>query len=142
MSQTFSINFGDAKELELPEEGNYELVISDYKTAEASKVESRAKGFNIRLQFKFADRPDLENMTVYHNLWVQYDNPFAAKAFFEALLGQALEDEMDEDWVSDPSNFIGERVGAFLSHDTYDTRSGKTRKNIKILGHDDFYSVS
>ncbi|RPH69418.1 hypothetical protein EHM76_07140 [bacterium] len=137
----FSINFGEAKELELHEEGNYELVIHDYKTAEAQKVESRAKGFNIRLQFKIADRPDLDSLIVYHNLWVQKDNPFAAKAFFEALSGESLDDEFDEDYVTDPSNFLGEHVGAFLSHDFYKTRSGKDRKNIKIQAYDDFYSV-
>ena len=45
----FSINFGDAKVLKLPDEGNYELVVTDYVLKEAKNEESRTKGFNVAL---------------------------------------------------------------------------------------------
>jgi len=130
-----NVNFGNAKELTLPDEGTYTLIVSDYEIKEAKNPDSRPKGFNIALTFNLDD-DDFPNIKVYHNLWVHYENPWAAKLFFEALTGKDLESaEMD---LSDPDLFIGERVGAHLIHETYTNSAGQEKTK---LSPESFYSV-
>jgi len=134
----FSIDFGKAKVLSLPEEGNYTLIISDYQIKEAKNESSRAKGFNISLMFNLDD-PEYSGLRVYHNLWVQYDNPWAAKLFFEALTGKTLGDDTLD--VNDPDMFIGETVGASLVKEDYIANNGVTRTKLVIAAPEAFYSV-
>ena len=45
MTETFSIDFGNAKPLILPPEGTYDLVISEFTMKQAKNEDSRSKGF-------------------------------------------------------------------------------------------------
>jgi hypothetical protein len=134
----FSIDFGKAKTLELPPEGNYRLIISDYMVKQAKNESSRANGFNISLVFN-VDDPEYPGMRVYHNLWVQYENPWAAKFFFEALTGKTLGDDSLD--VSDPDMFIGDSVGASLIHENYTANNGVERTKLVVAAPEAFYSV-
>ena len=135
----FKINFGDAKILKLPDEGNYLLVISDYVVKEARNEESRVKGFNVALTFQFAEPDDgYENFKIFHNLWVSYENPWAAKLFFDALTGKELDSEMD---LSDPNEFIGEKVLASLIHESYPANDGTTKTKMAVASPQAFYPV-
>jgi len=136
----FKINFGNAKQLtpfELPPEGQYTLVIADYKCKEAKNPESRAKGFNIAIVFNVAD-DDYPGAKLWHNLWVAYENPWAAKYFFDALTGKDLEDDNLD--VTDADSFIGQAVGAALIHESYEY-NGETRKKLVVATPDSFYNV-
>lgn len=138
MTEPFTVNFGNAKPLVLPPEGTYTLVISDYELKQAKQEASREKGFNIALIFNI-DEPEFENFRVYHNLWVSYENPWAAKLFFEALTGQSMDDkEFDP---SDPQAFIGEKVGAALTHEVYESNTGQSKTKLAVTAPDAFYTV-
>jgi len=135
----FSINFGNAKVMKLPDEGNYELVVSDYAVKEAKNEDSRSKGFNVSLIFQFANPPEgYDSFKIYHNLWVSYDNPWAAKIFFDALTGKELDSDMD---LSDPNEFIGEKVLASLIHESYPANDGTTKTKMAVASPQSFYSV-
>jgi hypothetical protein len=135
----FSINFGNAKVMSLPEEGNYELVVSDYAVKEAKNEESRSKGFNVSLIFNFANPPEgYDSFRIYHNLWVSYDNPWAAKIFFDALTGKELDSDMD---LSDPNEFLGEKVLASLIHESYPANDGTTKTKMAVASPQSFYPV-
>jgi len=139
MTEPFNINFGNAKPLVLPDEGTYTLVVQDWTLKQAKNEESRSKGFNIQVVFGFSD-PEFSNYKVYHNVWVSYDNPWAAKLFFEALTGK----NMDETDNFDPSNaeeFIGETVGAALVHENYESNTGATKTKLSIASPDAFYTI-
>ncbi|MET0787377.1 MAG: hypothetical protein ABWY25_11800 [Paenisporosarcina sp.] len=136
---TFKINFGDAKVLTLPDEGNYTLVVTDYVVKPAKNEESRSKGFNVSLTFQFADPMEgYDTFRVFHNLWVSYDNPWAAKLFFDALTGKSLDSEMD---LSDPNEFIGEKVMASLVHESYPANDGTTKTKMAVASPQAFYPV-
>ena len=137
MSDTFSIDFGNAKPLILPPEGTYDLVISEMTLKQAKNEDSRSKGFNISLVFNLAD-DEFSQFRVYHNLWVAYENPWAAKLFFEALTGQSQEESID---LSDTDKYIGETVGAALVHETYESNTGQTKTKLSIAAPDAFYTV-
>jgi len=139
MSEPFSINFGNAKPLVLPDEGTYTLVVSDWVLKPAKNEESRSKGFNIAVVFNFVD-PEYSNYRVYHNVWISYDNPWAAKLFFEALTGKDL-DETDSFDPSNPDDFIGETVGAALIHENYESNVGATKTKLSVASPDAFYVV-
>lgn len=134
MSDDFSVNFGNAKEPEplvLPDEGNYNLVIETYELKQAKNVESRAKGFNIALKFKFEEgQIEDDRVRVYHNLWVHRENPWAAKLFFEAVSGKDLSDDDGAfaEAIQDPDLWIGERVGCSLVHEQYEGKRGTAIK--------------
>lgn len=135
----FKINFGDAKVLRLPDEGNYILVVSDYLVKQAKREESQSKGFNVALTFQFAEPEDgYESFRIFHNLWVSYDNPWAAKIFFDALTGKQLDSEMD---LSDPNEFIGEKVMASLIHESYPANDGTTKTKMAVASAQAFYPV-
>ena len=135
----FKINFGDARVLKLPDEGNYPLVISDYIVKQAKNEESRVKGFNVALTFQFVEPPEgQENFRIFHNLWVSYDNPWAAKIFFDALTGKELDSEMD---LSDPNEFIGEKVLASLIHESYTGNDGTTKTKMAVASAQAFYPM-
>ena len=135
MPDQFKVNFGDAKEIVQPPEGNYTLIVSSYQTKQAAKEESRSKGFNISLRFKIDD-PDYSDYTVYHNIWVHYENPFGAKEFFDALTGKDLEDDSLD--LGDADLYVGESVGAFLKLEHYTANNGDERTK---LSPEKFYSV-
>ena len=135
----FRINFGDAKVMKLPDEGNYPLVVSDYVVKEAKNEESRSKGFNVVLTFQFAEPPEgMDNFKIYHNLWVSYDNPWAAKIFFDALTGKDLDSDMD---LSDPNEFLGEKVLASLVHESYTANDGTTKTKMSVASAQSFYAM-
>lgn len=136
MSDTFSVNFGGAKVPELPDAGTYELVIVDYKVQEPKKEDSKGRGKTLAIQFKFVDQ-ELYRGTVYHYCWLDYENPWAAKLFFEALSGGEVGDEFVWD---DPDLFIGERVGAALTQGSYESNN-VTKKKMEVAGAEAFYSV-
>ena len=138
MSEEFTVNFGNAKPLVLPDEGTYNLVISDYELKQAKNEDSRSKGFNISLVFNI-DEPEFANFRVYHNLWVSYENPWAAKLFFEALTGRSMDDEEFD--PSDAASFIGEKVGAALTHEVYESNTGQTKTKLSVAAPDAFYTV-
>ena len=138
MTEAFTVNFGNAKPLVLPPEGTYTLVISDYELKQAKNEDSRSKGFNIALIFNI-DEPEFENFRVYHNLWVSYENPWAAKLFFEALTGKSMDDQEFD--PSDPSQFIGEKVGAALTHEMYESNTGQSKTKLAVTAPDAFYTV-
>ena len=139
MSDEFRINFGDAKVLKFPDEGNYQLVVSDYVLKQARQEESRAKGFNVALTFQFVEPEEgQENFRIYHNLWVSYENPWAAKLFFDALTGKQLDSEMD---LSDPNEFLGEKVMATLVHESYPANDGTTKTKMAVASPQAFYPV-
>jgi hypothetical protein len=138
----FSINFGNAKTLEplkLPEEGNYELVITSYEIKQAKKEESRAKGFNVAIQFHLVDEPEFANNIIFHNVWVQYDNPWSAKLFFEALTGKTLDDDSLD--ITDANYFIGEHVGATLTLESYLKNNGEPGEKLVVADPNHFYTV-
>lgn len=137
MTDEFTINFGDVKPMLLPDEGNYELVISDYEVRQAKNPESRSKGYNVALVFSFAD-PEYANYKVYHNLWISRENAWAAKLFYEALLGKTIEDEFNP---NQPDVFIGESIGATLVHEDYISKTGATRTKLSVATPDAWYSV-
>lgn len=137
MSDDFNVNFGGAKAPELPEDGNQVLVISDYKISDPKKAESLGTGKTIAIQFKFQDQ-ELYRGTVYHYLWLDYENPWAAKLFFEAVTGQEIDDDFDA-WKK-PEMWIGEKVGAFLAQDSYE-KNGQTKKKLIVAGAEAFYEV-
>lgn len=135
----FKINFGDAKVLKLPDEGNYILTVSDYLVKQAKNEDSRSKGFNVSLTFQFDEPPEgQEGFRIYHNLWVSYDNPWAAKIFFEALTSKTLDSEMD---LSDPNEFLGEKVMASLVHESYTANDGTTKTKMSVASAQSFYPV-
>lgn len=135
----FSINFGNAKVMKLPDEGNYELVVSDYQVKEAKNEESRSKGFNVSLVFQFANPPEgMDSFRIFHNLWVSYENPWAAKIFFDALTGKELDSDMD---LSDPNEFLGEKVLASLIHESYTANDGTTKTKMSVSSSQSFYPV-
>src|SRR6187402_2482297 len=131
MTDQFSVNFGNAKEpepLELPDEGNYTLIIQTYQAKQAKNPESRLKGFNIELKFSIDDPEVDPRVNVWHNLWVQNGNPFAAKYFFEKLTGKDLEtEELD---LGDADNYVGSSIGATLVHEYYTGNDGKEKKKL------------
>lgn len=133
----FNVNFGGAKAPEMPEPGNYELEITKYQINDPKNSESEGK--TIELQFKFSDQ-EISRQTVYHYLWVPFGedaNPWAAKCFFEAVSGGEIDNDFD--WT-DPDLFVGERVGCFLGHDTYE-KGGITKKKLVVAGPEAFYEV-
>jgi hypothetical protein len=135
----FTINFGDAKVMKLPDEGNYTLVVSDYAVRPAKNEDSRSKGFNVALTFQFdAPAEGQDNFRIYHNLWVSYDNPWAAKIFFDALTGKDLSSDMD---LSDPNEFLGEKVMASLVHESYTANDGTTKTKMAVASAQSFYPV-
>ena len=135
----FTINFGQAKVLKLPDEGNYPLVVSDYQVKPAKNEESRSKGFNISLIFQFVEPEEgMENFKIYHNLWVSFENPWAAKIFFDALTGKELDSEMD---LSDANEFIGEKVMASLVHESYTANDGTTKTKMSVASAQSFYNM-
>jgi hypothetical protein len=134
----FNINFGNAREMVLPEEGTYTLVISDYQVKQAKNEDSRTKGFNIALTFQFANPPaGADNFRIYHNLWCSYENPWAAKIFFEALTGKELTDTSLD--VTDPDLFLGEKVGAALIHESYTANDGATKTKMAVASAQAFF---
>ena len=137
MSETFKIDFGNAKPLVLPPEGMYELVVSEMTLKQAKNEDSRPKGFNISLVFNLTD-PEFSQFRVYHNLWCAYENPWAAKLFFEALTGQGQDDEFD---LSDVDKYVGETVGAALVHEVYESNAGQTKTKLSVASPDSFYTV-
>jgi hypothetical protein len=138
VTDQFTVNFGNAKPLVLPPEGTYTLVISDYELKQAKNEDSRSKGFNISLIFNIDDI-EFQNFRVYHNLWVAYENPWAAKLFFEALTGRSMDDEEFD--PSDPNAFLGEKIGAALVHEVYESNTGQTKTKLAIATPDAFYTV-
>jgi hypothetical protein len=138
MTEPFTINFGNAKPLVLPEEGTYSLVVSDWQVKPAKNEESRSKGFNIAVIFNFTG-PEYAGFRVYHNIWVSYENPWAAKLFFEALTGKDL-DEAEFD-PTNSEEFIGETVGAALIHESYKSNTGQTKTKLAVASPDSFYTV-
>ena len=140
MTDEFNIDFGKAKVLPLPPEGNYTLRVVSYELKQAKNPESRSKGFNVSLQFDLPEDPEWGGIKIFHNLWVQRDNPFAAKAFFEALTGKDLEDDKLD--ISDPDMFIGETVGATLIHEEYiPSTGGAPRTKLAVPRFDSFYKL-
>jgi hypothetical protein len=138
VSESFTVNFGRARELTLPDEGNYVLVISDYQVKPAKNEESRKNGFNVALVFQFAEpEQGYESFKIFHNLWVSYENPWAAKIFFEAVTGKTLDSEMD---IQDPDEFLGERFGATLVHETYQGNDGTTKKKMAVASPQAFFT--
>lgn len=135
--EEFNVNFGGAKAPELPEDGNYTLVITDYKVNEPKKEESKGTGKTIAMQFKFEDQ-ELYRGTVYHYLWLDYENPWAAKLFFQAVTGQEIDDDFTA-W-KDPDMWIGEKVGAILYQSSYEKNS-QTKKKLEVAGAEAFYEV-
>ena len=141
MSESFSINFGNAREMVLPDEGTYTLIVSDYQIKPAKNEDSRAKGFNVALTFQFAEPPQgNEGFRIYHNLWVSYDNPWAAKIFFEALTGRELNDDSLD--VTDPDLFLGEKVGAALIHESYTANDGATKTKMSVASSQAFFPAN
>lgn len=140
MSDVFKVNFGNARELVLPDEGTYTLYITDYVIKPAKNEESRSKGFNVSLVFQFVEPPEgNENLKVYHNLWVSYENPWAAKIFFEALTGKELGDDSLD--IQDPDLFLGERVGAALIHESYPANDGTTKTKLAVASPQAFFQA-
>jgi len=115
------INFGNAKPL-APctdfEEGVYTLVIEKWECKEPKRDESKGKGVNIALTFSIADLQGAP--PVWYNLWMDFANPFAAKAFFEALLERELGEGDSIPDIEDPDYWIGEKVRCALVHESYD----------------------
>lgn len=139
MSEPFTINFGAARPLVLPDEGTYTLVVQDWVIKPAKNEESRSKGFNIAVVFGFQD-PEFANYKVYHNVWISYENPWAAKLFFEALTGKDLEEEGNFD-PTNAEEFIGETVGAALVHESYESNVGATKVKLSVASPDAFFVV-
>ena len=138
MSDTFSVNFGNAREMVMPDEGTYDLIVSDYVIKPAKNEDSRKKGFNVALTFQFASPPEgADNFRVYHNLWVSFENPWAAKIFFEALTGRELNDDSLD--ITDPDLFIGEKVGAALIHESYQANDGATKTKMTVASAQAFF---
>lgn len=140
MTETFSINFGNAKEFtkdDLPDEGTYTLKIVGYEVKQPKKVESQGKGVNVALVFTVEEMEN-DNFKIYHNVWTDFENPWGAKPFFEAVTGRELDDDLD---ISDPNYFLGEKVGCALVHEAYEKSNGKTGWKLSPAGHDAFYSV-
>ncbi len=137
----FSVNFGNAKKLELPPEGAYTLKITGYELAELNKVENRDKGFNVKLTFNIDEdsHPSLGGVKVWHNLYVDHENPFAAQAFYSALTGRELDDDSLD--ISDPDYFMGEKIGAFITHEVYEKKTGVSAVKLTIPSFDAFYTV-
>jgi hypothetical protein len=129
--EVFNIDFGKAREMVMPDEGMYELQVTDYVIKPAKNEDARKKGFNIALVFNFVSPQEgAENFKIYHNLWVSYDNPWAAKIFFEALTGKELTDDSLD--VTDPDLFLGETVGAALIHESYQANDGATKTKMAV----------
>ena len=120
--QEFTINFGNAKELVMPPDGNYELEIASYEVRPPKKDESKDKGFNVFLQFKIIDPDNVlelnDNFRVYHVIWFDVRNPWGAKPFYEAVCGMELNG--DEVNPMDPQQFLGEHVQAILEQQPYE----------------------
>ena len=135
----FSVNFGNAKTLpDLPEAGSYELVVQEYQI-KPRKDGDAAKGFNISLTLGFAS-PEYSGLRVFHNLYVNLENPFAAKYFFEQLTGipDLADTEVD---LTDANQFIGERVGCALMQETYTNNSGQEKIKLTPINWDAWYSI-
>jgi len=146
MSDVFTIDFGNVKEQPefiFPEEGNYTLVVDAFDPKPVNDEDRQHLGFNIALTFHIDAEGISEKLKVFHNLYVNYENPFAALAFFSALTGASLENVKID--VSKPAEFIGMKVGAILTHDTYkkasDTENDPLRKKFIVAKFDHFYAV-
>lgn len=117
-----TIDFGKAREFAQPAQGTYAFIIEDYKVAPPKNPESKGKGLTVSLVLKFEDptsvttelgeAEDFTNFKTFDTLWVHFDNPWAAKSFFEAVTGRDLSSSNLD--ITNVSDFIGERVGAVL----------------------------
>ena len=61
----------------------------------------------------------------------------SAKQFIETVLGRELNEGLD---IFDADYFVGEKVGAFLAREEYETKAGKTREKMTPV-QDSFYTV-
>jgi hypothetical protein len=130
----FSVNFGNAKEFtkdDLPPEGKYTLKLVDYALAEPKKAESKGTGIVAALTFSVDElEEEMPKFRVKEWLWVDSENPWGAKPFYEAITGQELNEDMD---ISNPEEFVGERVGASLIHESYEKANEQTGWKMKIV---------
>jgi hypothetical protein len=116
------IDFGKAQEFAQPAQGAYPFIIEDYKVSPPKNPDSKGKGLNVSLVLKFEDptsvltelgeTEDFSGFKTFDNIWVHFDNPWAAKTFFEAVTGRDLSEGQLN--ITNVSDFIGERVGAVL----------------------------
>lgn len=118
-----SVDFSKAKELPRPKEGFYTFVVDDFKWKLSKDDPNHQKGINASIVLKFApeqlgdvttdleETADFSMFKAFDNVYVFFENPFGAKPFFQAVTGRDLEDEFR---LGQPSDYIGERVGALL----------------------------
>ena len=119
------IDFGNVKPLPEIPEGEYNLTIVDWNIVEAQKEETRKKGANLRIKFKFTD-PAYEdkNGTVHDisaiqpndQIFFMYDNPWTLVPLLAAIKGLDKSDPkaLGSVNISDKSDWIGEQVIARL----------------------------
>lgn len=136
-----NINFGNAKPLppvtDFPE-GNYTVTVESWEPKEANKEESRAKGYNIAVVFSIDELDGAPKF--YHNVWVQYDNPFALKHLISSLLNRDIEDDENLP-VTDGDVWVGEQCGAMLVHESYTDKNDKKRYKWGVDSFDSFYAL-
>lgn len=135
------IDFGAVKPLPKLKEGEYQMKITDWVTAEPQNPETRSKGKNLRIKLKLSDPmqedaetgeiADFSNFQTSDQIFYMFDNPFALVPLLCAVKGvDSLEDlqALGEIDVEDKNEFLGEEVIARLVR-TEDRKTGKVYLN-------------
>lgn len=119
------INFGNAKPRKPVtefEEGTYTLEIATWE-CKPPKDGDPDRGRNIQIKFNILDLEGAPPM--WHNVWVEFADPWSAKLFFEALMDRELGEDDSIPDISDPDYWVGEKINCALMHETYQTKAKK-----------------
>lgn len=136
------INFGNAKELpkaEEFEEGIYTLKIQSWE-CKPPKSGDPDRGRNINVKFSIEDLDDAP--PVWHNVWIEFANPWSAKLFFEALLNRELGEGDSIPDIEDGDYYVGEKIRCNLVHESYEDKNDNTRVKFAASGADAWLPAS
>lgn len=136
------INFGNARTLPQAtefEEGIYTLRVESWE-CKPPKDGDPDRGRNLNIKFSIEDAD--EAPPVWANVWVQFDNPWGAKLFFEALLERELGPDDSVPDIEDADYYVGERVRCNLIHEPYEDKNGKPRVKFAPSGPDAWLPAS
>jgi hypothetical protein len=123
MDLDFDIDFGSVKALPEVPDGEYLMTIVDWNLVEPQKEETKSKGMNLRVKFKFTD-PEFEGHDISviqpnDQIFFMFNNPFSIVPLLSAIKRTDKGDpsqlgKLSLEVLSDKSEWIGEQVIARL----------------------------